>query len=319
MTAVSIHQAARDPASLHQEVLAGLTATPRTLPPKLFYDRRGADLFEKICDLPEYYLTRSELAILRSSAADIGRLAGPGCAVVEYGSGAGIKIRILLDALRSPSAYVPVDISSAQLAEVASEIRGEYPAIAVLTVNADYTLRFALPRLPATVRRRIAFFPGSTIGNFHPAEAVAFLSRVRQAVGPSGALLVGVDRVKSRAALEAAYNDSAGVTAEFNRNILRRINRDLDADFDVESFEHVAFFNSDESRIEMHLRARETQIAHVCGTEVAIAAGETIWTESSYKYSEESLRNLASRSGFKLSRLWTDGAAQFYVAWLISS
>lgn len=319
MTVALAQRAVRDTSTLRGEVLAGLMATPMTLPPKLFYDQQGAELFEKICDLPEYYLTRSELAILRSNACDIARLVGPDCAVVEYGSGAGIKIRILLDSLHSPRAYVPVDISSVQLQEVAAEIMGEYPGINVLPVGADYTLRFHLPELPASVRRRIAFFPGSTIGNFHPAEAATFLSRVRHAVGPCGGLLLGVDRVKSTALLEAAYNDSAGVTADFNRNILERINRELDADFDVRSFEHVAFFNEEASRIEMHLKARESQIVRVDGAEVAVAGGETIWTESSYKYSEESLTNLASCAGFEIARLWTDDAAQFYVAWLTAS
>lgn len=319
MTAAPVRSAVRDTSTPRGEVLAGLLTTPKTLPPKLFYDRRGAELFEQICDLPEYYLTQSELSILRARAGDIARLAGPDCAVVEYGSGAGIKIRVLLDSLQTPRAYVPVDISRAQLEAVAAEVSGEYPGIEVHPIHADYTSRFSLPDLPASVRRRIAFFPGSTIGNFHPAEAAAFLSKVRQAVGRGGALLLGVDRVKNAGILEAAYNDSAGVTADFNRNILNRINRDLDADFDIELFEHVAFFNEEATRIEMHLKAIDAQAVHVDGIAVPFAAGETIWTESSYKYSAESLTNLVSCAGFEVSRLWTDDAEQFYVAWLTSA
>ena len=298
------------------DVLSGLRSNPKTLPPKLFYDARGAALFEQICDLPEYYLTRSELTILRACVDDLAGRAGPDCAVIEYGSGAGIKVRLLLDALQSPRAYVPVDISREQLQDVAYDLSEEYPQITVAPVCADYTQRFELPDLPHAARRRVAFFPGSTIGNFHPAEAAAFLSRVRQLVGQGGALILGVDRVKSTRVLDAAYNDSSGITAEFNRNILDRINRETGADFNVLSFEHVAFFNREASRIEMHLRARSPQLVHIGGETISFAAGETIWTESSYKYDEGRLARLASSAGFQIEKLWTDELEQFWVAWM---
>ena len=316
MTALPVRASVADRTTLCREVLAGLLSEPKMLPPKLFYDERGAELFEKICDLPEYYLTRSECAILRSHAGDIAALAGADCAVIEYGSGAGIKIRILLDALKNTRAYVPVDISRRQLEEVSREIAREYPGVTTIPVCADYTSRFRLPDLPRPAARKIAFFPGSTIGNFHPAEAAAFLSRVRQTVAPGGALILGVDRAKSKAVLVAAYNDTAGVTAEFNLNILERVNRDFGANFDVRAFRHVAFFNEGASRIEMHLESRRSQVVHIGETDISFGRGETIWTESSYKYSEEALGNLASAAGFSIDRLWTDDAGRFWVAWM---
>lgn len=316
MTAAPLRVQSFQSSKFLDDVLSGLRSNPKTLPPKLFYDARGAELFEQICDLPEYYLTRSELTILRECVGDIAKRAGPDCAVIEYGSGAGIKVRLLLDALESPRAYVPVDISREQLQEVAYDLSEEYPQITVAPVCADYTQRFELPDLPHATRRRVAFFPGSTIGNFHPAEAAAFLSRVRQLVGPGGALILGVDRVKTTRVLDAAYNDSLGITAEFNRNILDRINRETGADFNVPSFEHVAFFNRDASRIEMHLRARSPQLVHIGGETISFAAGETIWTESSYKYDEGRLTRLASSAGFQIEKLWTDELEQFWVAWV---
>jgi dimethylhistidine N-methyltransferase len=311
-SAATIDAAERD------EVLDGLRAEWKTLPPKLFYDQRGAELFERICELPEYYLTRSELEILRAHAGDIADLAGARCAVIEYGSGAGVKARLLLDALESPVAYVPVDISRSQLLEVASDMSADYPRLAVTPVCADYTSRFQLPDILPREIKRLAFFPGSTIGNFHPSEAVEFLKRIRDLVGPLGAMVLGVDRRKSRNVLDAAYNDSAGITAEFNLNILRRLNRDLRAEFDLDAFEHAAFFNEDAGRIEMHLRSVRDQTVCVAGEAIHFDNGETIWTESSYKYSREALDELLDRSGFKAERLWTDDQERFWVAYLTS-
>ena len=305
-----IDRAARD------EILEGLRANFKTLPPKLFYDRRGAELFEKICELPEYYLTRSELEILRAHASDIATLAGARCAVIEYGSGAGTKARLLLDALESPVAYVPVDISRAQLVQVASSMSADYPRLAVTPVCADYTSRFELPDILPRELKRLAFFPGSTIGNFHPEEAVEFLKRIRELVARDGAMVLGVDRRKSTAVLNAAYNDSAGITAEFNLNILRNLNRDLRAEFDLESFQHVAFFNEAQSRIEMHLKSKRDQTVCIAGEALHFAKNETIWTESSYKYSRDALEKLLSASGFKAEKLWTDNEERFWVAYL---
>jgi L-histidine N-alpha-methyltransferase len=297
------------------EVLQGLTAERKTLPPKLFYDARGAALFEEICQQPEYYLTRAELSILRARAGEIAALAGPDCALVEYGSGAGVKVRLLLDALDHPLAYVPIDISREQLQRVARELSHEYPRVAVIPVAADYTAPIELPTLPAGARR-LAFFPGSTIGNFHPAEAAAFLSRMRRTLGPGGALVLGVDRRKDVRALHAAYDDAAGVTAAFNLNVLARLNREQGATFDLSRFAHRAPFNGSASRIEMHLESRVAQTVSIAGTDIHFAAGETIWTESSYKYDEARLEQLASAAGFTIERLWTDDDARFWVAML---
>jgi len=304
-----------DDVALRDEVLRGLRERRKTLPPKLFYDEAGAQLFEEICTLDEYYLTRTELEILSAHAGEIAALAGPRAALIEYGSGAGVKVRYVLDALREPAMYIPVDISREQLVQVSTALAAEYPAIDVQPVCADYTTRFPLPAIPDSARR-VAFFPGSTIGNFHPAEAAAFLQRVRNAVGPQGAVILGVDRRKDAATLNAAYNDRAGVTAAFNLNMLRRLNRELHADFDLSRFRHRAFFNDEGSRIEMHIESLEAQVVHVDGEPVAFERGETIWTESSYKYDEERLRFLVGVAGLQVRKLWTDAHDRFWVAFL---
>jgi len=303
---------------LLSEVLNGLTSTPKTLPAKLFYDDEGARLFERICTLDEYYLTRSELSILRARVGEIAMLAGPACALIEYGSGAGTKIRLLLDALHAPAAYVPIDISHLQLERVAADLASDYPRVAICPLCADYTRPLTLPNLPAHARR-LAFFPGSTIGNFHPAEAAAFLTRIRRTVGPGGMLVLGVDRRKDTATLHAAYDDPQGITAAFNLNMLRRINRELGADFDLRKFQHLAFFNDRAGRVEMHLVSTEDQVVHVAGTSVEFARSETIWTESSYKYDEEQLANVAGSAGFRVERLWTDRNDYFWASVLVAT
>ena len=303
---------------LVSEVLNGLTSTPKTLPAKLFYDDEGARLFERICTLDEYYLTRSELSILRARVGEIAALAGPRCALVEYGSGAGTKIRLLLDALHAPAAYVPIDISHLQLERVAADLASDYPHVAICPLCADYTRPLTLPSLPPHARR-LAFFPGSTIGNFHPAEAAAFLTRIRRTVGSGGMLVLGVDRRKAAGLLHAAYDDPQGVTAAFNLNMLRRINRELDADFDTRKFQHLAFFNDQASRVEMHLVSTEDQVVQIAGESVEIARSETIWTESSYKYDEEQLANVVGSAGFAVERLWTDANAYFWVSVLVAT
>ena len=308
---------AMDPV-LRGEVLRGLRATPKTLPPKLFYDTAGAELFERITTLPEYYLTSAELEILQQRAGEIAELTGPGAVLVEYGSGAGVKVRLLLDALVEPAAYVPVDISAAQLARVAEEIRVEYPHVPVHPVCADYTQPLDIPPLHPR-RRRLAFFPGSTIGNFHPTEAAAFLRRIRNTLGHDGALVLGVDRVKDAATLNAAYNDAQGVTEAFNLNVLRRLNRELGADFDLTRFAHRALIDERAARVEMHLESLTRQRVTVAGETFTFEQGETIWTESSYKYSESALETLVTSAAFTTTRLWTDSADRFWVGYLTAA
>ncbi len=303
---------------LRDEVLRGLRATPKTLPPKLFYDAAGAELFERITTLPEYYLTSAELEILRKRAGEIAALTGPGAVLVEYGSGAGVKVRLLLDALVQPTAYIPVDISAVQLGRVADEIHAEYPHVPVHPVCADYTRPLDIPALHPR-RRRLAFFPGSTIGNFHPTEAAAFLRRIRNTLGHDGALVLGVDRVKDAATLEAAYNDAEGVTETFNLNMLRRLNRELEADFDLTRFAHRAFFNERAARVEMHLESLIRQSVTAAGETFTFEQGETIWTESSYKYSEAALETLVTTAAFTTTRLWTDSAERFWVGYLTAT
>ena len=226
-----------------------------------------------------------------------------------------MKVRLLLDALEAPAAYVPIDISREQLARVAADLAADHPSVAVRPVCADYTTRFDLPDLPVRARR-LAFFPGSTIGNFHPVEAARFLRRVRHNLGPDGVMVLGVDRRKDVRLLQAAYNDAEGVTAAFNLNILERINRELDADFDLTRFRHRAPFDDEASRIEMHLESVGRQVVRVAGEEIAFDDGETIWTESSYKYDLERLERLVSAAGFRITRLWSDDASLFWVAFL---
>ncbi len=308
--------------SLRAEVLRGLTADRKTLPPKLFYDATGAELFERITTLPEYYLTRAEREILDARAPEIATLAAPRAVLVEYGSGAGVKVRLLLDAFAAAgtplAAYVPIDISREQLADVAAQIAAEYPEVPVHPVCADYTAPLQLPDLPQRARR-VAFFPGSTIGNFHPTEAAAFLRRVRRTVADDGALVLGVDRRKDATVLNAAYDDAAGVTASFNLNMLHRLNRELGADFDVSRFAHRAFFNGAASRVEMHVVSLEPQVVRIAGVRIGFDTGETIWTESSYKYDRDALDVLVTSAGFRITRLWTDSAERFWVSYLTAA
>jgi dimethylhistidine N-methyltransferase len=302
-------------ASLRTSVLHGLRASPKTLPAALFYDARGAALFEEITRLPEYYLTRTEHDILLRHAGDLADLVGPNAAIIEFGSGAAIKVRHLLRAFRDATAYIPVDVSREQLQDVAAERALEFPHVPVLPVWADYTEPFDLPDMPDGARR-IGFFPGSTIGNLHPAEASAFLRRVRECVGTEGGLILGVDRRKDPRLLHAAYNDAAGVTAEFNLNALLHLNREWQATFTRSAFEHRAFFNDVESRIEMHLVAISPQHVRVAGESFTFAAGESVRTECSYKYDRARLERVAAAGGFRIAQLFTDAKQWFWVAWL---
>jgi dimethylhistidine N-methyltransferase len=295
-----------------RDVIAGLTARPKRLPPKYFYDEAGARLFEDITALPEYYLTRSELEILHRRAPEMARFFPADSALIEFGSGSSRKVRILLEAAPTIAAYVPVDISSEMLVQEAEELRRDYPRLAVLPVEADFTQPFALPAAAAGMAHT-GFFPGSTIGNFEPHEACAFLRHAGRMLGRGASLIIGVDLVKDASILNAAYDDAAGVTAKFNLNLLARINRELGADFDLASFSHEAFYNSERHRIEMHLASKKRQKVRVAGRAIEFRAGETIHTENSYKYTLESFGALARGSGWNPVAAWTDAGANFSI------
>ncbi len=301
---------------LRDAVEDGLRTRPRTLPAALLYDARGARLFEAICDLPEYYPTRTEHAILARHAGDIADLIGPQAVIIELGSGAATKVRHLLPKLVQPGGYVPVDVSREQLLAVAAERALEFPHVPVLPVWADFADELTLPLITDDARR-VAFFPGSTIGNLEAGDAAAFLRRVREMVGDAGGLVLGVDRRKSPQLLHAAYNDAAGVTAEFNLNVLSHVNREFRGTFNRGAFRHRAFFNGAESRIEMHLEAVSPQHVHVAGLSIDFAAGESIRTEVSVKYDRSRLDVLAATGGFTVHTLFTDERDWFWVAWLV--
>lgn len=303
------------PHALRATILDGLRSTPKTLPATLFYDERGAALFEQICTLPEYYLTRTEESILDAQAGALARLMGPRVALIELGSGAATKVRPLLRALESPVAYVPVDVSREQLLDVATERAIEFPQLSVLPVWADYTAGVTLPNALGDARR-VAFFPGSTIGNLHPHEASEFLRSVRDLTGLDGGLVLGVDRRKDAALLDAAYNDTQGVTAAFNLNMLTHLNREFDADCDLSAYRHFAWFNEAESRIEMHLVAVVDNTIRIFGDEIHVAEGESIRTEVSYKYDRARLDAVATAGGWTVEELFTDERNWFWVAWL---
>jgi dimethylhistidine N-methyltransferase len=293
--------------SFREAVLRGLSRTPKSIPPMYFYDERGAVLFEEICRLPEYYPTRAETAILKTHAADIAARIGPEAHLVEYGSGATEKVRPLLDALEDPVAYTPVDISAEQLTAAAENLAAEYPAHEVTGIIADYSRPFTLPpphRRPA--RTRAALFLGSTIGNFGPEEALAFLQQAARRLSNGGLLLIGADLRKDPNRLHAAYNDSAGVTAHFNLNLLTRINRELGGSFDLAAFDHYAFYNPTAGRIEMHLISRRAQRVSVAGETFLFGEGESLHTENSYKFTVEGFRTMARRAGFTPEAVWLD-------------
>jgi dimethylhistidine N-methyltransferase len=292
--------------SFAADVIAGLTKKPKRLPPKYFYDAAGSALFERITRLPEYYPTRSELELLHKHAPEIVSLFPPGCVLIEFGAGSTTKARILLRAAASIEAYIPVDISGDFLAQEAARLRRDFPHIAVYPVATDFTIMFELPAEAAN-RPRAGFFPGSTIGNFEPHEAARFLRHAARILGHGAVLIVGVDLVKPADILYRAYNDVEGVTAKFNLNLLARINRELGGNFDLDAFEHHAFYNRERSRIEMHLASTKRQTVKVCNTPIEFRAGETIHTENSYKYSVESFRALAHGSGWAPVETWTDG------------
>ncbi|HMB70201.1 MAG TPA: L-histidine N(alpha)-methyltransferase, partial [bacterium] len=270
---------APDVDEFRRDILNGLRADRKTIPCKYLYDEEGSRLFEEITRLPEYYPTRTEIGILRARAPEMARMAGERCLLIELGSGNSRKTEILLERLEDPAGYVPIDISREHLLESAERLRENHPEVEVLPVCADFTADLTLPQPSKEAHRRVFFFPGSTIGNFSMEEASAFLERVARMVRSGGVLIIGVDLRKDRETLEAAYDDAAGVTAAFNRNLLARANRELDADFRPETFQHRAAWEPDEGRVEMHLVSTEDQAVRVGGETFRFRKGESIWTE----------------------------------------
>ena len=299
------------------DVIDDLSQQPKRLSPKYFYDAAGSELFEQITLLPEYYPTRTELGILRDRASEIAAIIPEGAALVEFGAGATTKVRLLLRrcAFR---AYVPVDISGDFLKAQADALRKDFPALSVYPVAADFTAPFALPD-EVKAMPKVGFFPGSTLGNFEPHEACAFLRSAREILGKDARMIIGVDLEKDERVLYDAYNDAAGVTARFNLNVLVRINRELGGNFDTNAFMHRAIYNRDRHRIEMHLIAKKAQTVRVLGRSYSFRAGETIHTESSYKYSLERFAALAQGSGWTPRESWTDPAGMFSVHALVAS
>src|SRR6516164_440205 len=298
------------------ELLRGLSRRPKSIALKFFYDEMGCQLFDEICCLDEYYLTRTEMRILREKAAKICALFGPGCRLVEFGSGSNAKTRILLDHLHAPAGYVPVDIALEHLLRCSARLAHAYPKLCITPVCADFTTAFTLPEMPCAMRRTVAFFPGSTIGNLEPAEAENFFRRIAILCGAGGGLLIGVDIKKDRLTLERAYNDARGVTARFNLNLLARINRLFGAAIRCDKFRHRAFYNEEFGRIEMHLVSLIEQTVQLNGTTFSFEEGEYIVTEHSYKYSADEFANLAGRSGWAVKKVWTDAANLFSVYYL---
>jgi dimethylhistidine N-methyltransferase len=295
-----------------EDVLAGLFDEPKHLPPKYFYDRRGSELFERITRLPEYYPTRTEINILQSYADAIAKLIPADAAVVEFGAGSAAKTRILLGAAPQVSVYVPVDISGEFLAGTAKSLRADLPGLRVVPVEADFTKPFVLPAAIGA-RHRVGFFPGSTIGNFEPHEANMLLRHAAAMLGRGALFIVGADLVKEAGVLNRAYNDSAGVTAAFNLNLLVRINRELGGTFDLANFRHRAFYNQERQRVEMHLVSLKRQKASVCGRTIELRRGETIHTENSYKYTVDQFLCHASGAGWESVATWTDAEHRFAV------
>lgn len=301
--------------SLVSEVIDGLRQEQKQLPCKLFYDKRGSALFDEICRLEEYYPTRTEIGIMEENIAGICSLLGNNCLLVELGSGSSIKIRLLLDNLINPSGYVPIDISEEHLMESVKTLAGDYPGLRIMPVHADYTQPLSLPRFDFPFSRTVFFYPGSTIGNFTPESAGEFLGWIARRAGRGSGLLIGVDLVKDINILEDAYNDKKGVTAEFNLNILKRLNREIGADFDLAKWRHKAFFNTLESRIEMHLESVINQRVNVDGASFRFRKDETILTEYSYKYTIDGFSELVSGS-YSVEKVWTDRENKFSVQYL---
>jgi len=300
------------------DVLRGLSQAQKSLPCKYFYDERGSQLFDKICQLDEYYPTRTEQQIMLDNAPDMAEQLGSEVMLIEFGSGSSIKTRILLDELDSPVAYVPLDISEEHLLNTAAVLEEKYPQIEILPLVADFTKPFELPLASRPPSHAAVFFPGSTIGNFLPSNVVGMLNVISEILGPDGGMLIGIDLQKDPAIIEAAYNDAQGVTAEFNLNVLHRINQELDGNFDVAQFQHKAVYNAEMGRIEIHIVSQCDQSVTICDRRFHFARQETILTEYSHKYSVDSFVKLAAQAGFSLHKHWSDDQHLFAVLHLVN-
>ena len=307
----TVQPAPPEHSDLFSDVIAGLSSSSPTLPCKYFYDERGAALFQKICELPEYYITRTEIDVLEQHSAEIASQLGPNIELIGLGTGAGTKTRILIEALDKPAVYIPVDISEKQLRKSTASFRKIFPDLEILPVCADYLQPVVLPSPRRQPARNVVYFPGSTLGNFEPDEALEFLRRIANVACQGGGLLIGVDLQKDHNIIEAAYNDSAGVTAQFNLNLLEHLNREIGADFDLKQWRHRAIYNSDAGRIEMYLISETDQTVHIGDREFRFRAGEKILTEHSYKHTPEGFIALAGQAGFEFVKLWTDAARLF--------
>jgi dimethylhistidine N-methyltransferase len=312
----ALHDLGPAVAKFRADVLRGLRRPSKRLPCKYFYDDTGSRLFDRICDLPEYYPTRTELRILQADAPAMASRLGPKCLIIEYGSGSGTKTRLLIDALDQPAGYLPVDISREHLERSAAALAADYPKLTVLPVCADFTRQFNLPPTAPAAARRVVYFPGSTIGNFGPGTARRLLAGMVKLVGPGGAVLIGVDLKKDPRVLESAYDDAAGVTAAFNHNILVRINRELGGTFQLDHFAHHSLYNPTQGRVEMHLVSRRRQTIRVAGEPITIEDGESILTECSYKYTVRGFQALAAGAGLRARQAWTDPKHWFSVQYL---
>ncbi|MCB0283253.1 MAG: L-histidine N(alpha)-methyltransferase [Calditrichaeota bacterium] len=302
--------------SMYADVIEGLSKSRKELPSKYFYDERGSELFEEICNLEEYYITRTELEIMKENISDISEILGKKLMFIEYGSGSSEKIKIILDQVKGINVYVPIDISCRHLAKSAAQIASEYNHLEVIPVCADYSKPFEIPEPKSEIKHRIVYFPGSTIGNFHPQDARVFLEKIVKVAGENGGLLIGVDLKKNKTILDKAYNDARGVTAEFNLNQLTHINRELGSNFNLDKFKHKAFYNEEKGRVEMHLESLDDQRVKLNGKVFDFNRGERIWTESSYKYSLKEFEQLAQSAGFRVRKVWTDEKELFSVQYL---
>jgi dimethylhistidine N-methyltransferase len=307
-----------EPEDFLGEVLQGLKKTPKQLPTKYLYDERGSALYERICSLEEYYLPRREIEIMEQNIDEMVYLLGDKVNLIEYGCGNCTKTRILLDHMPDLAAYIPIDISREQLISVSQELSLDYPELEILPVCADFTSHFRLPVSKRNSERNVTYFPGSSIGNFGPESARKLLKRIADICQPGGALLIGIDLAKDPEVLHYAYNDSNGITAAFNLNLLERINRELGGDFNLEQFEHNALYNIDKGRVEMHLVSQTDQTVHLNNTRIPFGEGESIWTESSYKYDLSDFARIANDAGFQVKRVWTDEKQWFSVLYLVA-
>ncbi len=298
------------------DVWHGLALPRKDLPCKYLYDDRGSALFDEICELDEYYLTRTELAILDGHVEEMADAIGPDCELIELGSGSGLKTRLLLEHLREPRAYMPVDISAEPLTRSAADLARRFPSLEIIPICDDFTGEFELPETGPDPARRVVYFPGSTIGNFRPSAALRLLRSIARLVGAGGGLLIGFDLDKDESIVWPAYNDRRGVSAAFNLNLLARINRELDGDFDLDAFRHRADYSREQERVELSLVSLPGNRVRVAGRSYSFAAGEPIHTEDSYKYTREHFARLTGRAGFSLEREWIDDKAYFCVQFL---